>query len=35
MSTPTGTIEQRDGQYVLVQTRQFRAPLLEGPRAPA
>ena len=24
--TPTGTIEQRDGQHVLVQTREFRAP---------
>ena len=28
MSTPTGrTIEQRDGQHVLVQTREFRAPI--------
>ena len=27
MSTPTGTIEQRDGKHVLVQTREFRAPI--------
>jgi uncharacterized protein YndB with AHSA1/START domain len=27
MSTPTGRIEQRDGQHVLVQTREFRAPI--------
>jgi uncharacterized protein YndB with AHSA1/START domain len=27
MSTPTGTVEQRDGHHVLVQTRQFRAPI--------
>ncbi len=27
MSTPTGTIEHRDGQYVLVQTRQLKAPI--------
>jgi uncharacterized protein YndB with AHSA1/START domain len=25
--TPTGTIEQRDGKHVLVQTREFRAPI--------
>jgi uncharacterized protein YndB with AHSA1/START domain len=25
--TPTGTIEQRDGEYVLVQTRTFDAPI--------
>lgn len=25
--TPTGTVELRDGQYVLVQTRQFHAPI--------
>jgi uncharacterized protein YndB with AHSA1/START domain len=27
MSTPTGTIELRDGKHVLVQTREFRAPI--------
>ena len=27
MSTPTGTIEQRDGRHVLVQTRELRAPI--------
>ena len=27
MSAPTGKIEQRDGQHVLVQTRQLRAPV--------
>jgi uncharacterized protein YndB with AHSA1/START domain len=27
MSTPTGTVEQRDGQHVLVQTREFKAPI--------
>jgi uncharacterized protein YndB with AHSA1/START domain len=25
--TPTGTVHQRDGQHVLVQTREFRAPI--------
>ncbi len=27
MTTPPGTIEQRDGQHVLVQTREFKAPI--------
>ncbi|WP_028651842.1 SRPBCC family protein [Nocardioides halotolerans] len=27
MTTPTGRIEQRDGQHVLIQTREFRAPV--------
>ena len=27
MTTPTGRIEERDGQHVLVQTREFRAPI--------
>jgi len=27
MSTPTGRIEHRDGQHVLVQTRELRAPI--------
>ena len=27
MSAPTGRIERRDGQHVLVQTRRFRAPV--------
>jgi uncharacterized protein YndB with AHSA1/START domain len=27
MTTPTGRIDHRDGQHVLVQTREFRAPI--------